>query len=83
MKICPKVLFKGLEHCLCPALIPLLSTLDKFSPPDLYVLFCLEYSFISVLPRTVVDVMTLRSGHMWPLSFDRYKSMPFHSLFAG
>ena len=46
----------------------------------IYVRFCMTYSVISVLPYRGVDVTTLRSGHKWPLSFDRYESTSFHLL---
>ena len=59
---CPKSLFKSQEQCLQPALIPLLSTLDRFSSSYLYVLFYRTCSVISVLPCTAVEVATLCSG---------------------
>ena len=62
-------LFNGLGQCLHPAPIPFLLTLDKFYLPYLYGLFSLADSITSDLHCTWVEVTTLRSGHIWSLSF--------------
>ena len=79
-KTCAKLLSKSPEPCFHPALISLLSTLDRSLPPYLFVLFCLAFSVISILPCTEGEVTTHRSGCTWLLSFDSFLSTSFYTL---